>query len=166
MIFTLAPHDHPTDPAVLETGYKLWSTFRKSSDGQTFYVRSNRTDTAGGQTWHVIAVRVQVLNPKTQRIRLVWSIASGSGFFAQGGQLLGRYLISKRFKIRSEVRAYPERVKCYAATAKVYSLPSILNKFKAVVSRDKLADQRSAARKVSLAEMLAAREERTKKGGA
>ncbi len=164
MIFTLAPSDHPTDPTVLEAGYKLWSTFAQSKDGSSFYVRSNRTDTAGGQTWHIIAVRVQVLNPKTQRVRLVWRIQPGSGFLRQGGQLLARYLISKRLKVRSEVIAYQGKVKRYDATAKVYSLPSILNGFRAVVSRDKLADQRSAGRKVSLADMLAARKQRNEGG--
>jgi hypothetical protein len=154
-IFTLAPSDHPTDPATLEAGYKLWSTFAKSKDGKRFFVRSNREDTAGGQSWHLIA----------ERIGGVWHVSKGNGFFAQGGQLLSRYLISKRAKVRSEVVAYQGKVKRYAATAKVYSLPSILNGYKAVVSRDKLADMRSKARKVSLADMLAAREER-KKGGA
>jgi hypothetical protein len=155
-IFTLAPSDHPTDPATLEAGYKLWSTFRKSSNGKTFYVRSNRLDSAGGQTWHVIA----------EKVSGVWRVKAGQGFFSQGGQLLARYLISKRAKVRSEVVAYQGSVRRYAATAKVYSLPSILNGFRAVVSRDKLADMRSAARKVSLAELLAAREQRSNEGGA
>ena len=153
-IFTLAPSDHSTDPAVLEAGYKLWSTFAKSIDGKRFFVRSNLPETAGGQSWHLIA----------ERISGVWHVSKGNGFFAQGGQLLSRYLISKRAKVRSEVVAYQGKVRRYPATAKVYSLPSILNGYTAVVSRDKLADMRSKARKVSLADMLAAREER-KKGG-
>jgi len=141
---------------VLEHGYKLWSTFKKASNGKRFFVRSNKQTTAGGQTWHVIA----------ERVNGIWHIKRGNGYFAQGASLLGRYLISKRGNIRSEARPYQGRVKRYAATAKVYSLPSILNGMQAVVSRDKLADQRSAERKVSLADLMAAREERTKEGSA
>jgi len=155
-IFTLAPSDHPTDPMELEHGYKLWSTFARSHDGLRYFVRSNRTDTAGGQSWHLIA----------EKTGKVWHVKSGNGFFSQGGQLLSRWLISKRSKVRSEVIAYQGKVRRYKATAKVYSLPSILNSYRAVVSRDKQADIRSAKRKVSLAEMLAAREARKQEGGA
>lgn len=147
-IFTLAPSDHPTDPTELENGYKLWSTFRKSRN--TIDVRSNNTDTAGGQTWHRIAVKVNG----------VWRVSAGKGYLAQASKLLARYLIQRRGKVRAETEAYQGTVKRYRATGKVYSLPSILNGYRAVVSRDRLADQRAAARKRSLADLIAERNAR------
>ena len=143
-IFTLAPADHPTDTRVLEHGYKLWSTYWQ--DGSSIFVRSNRSDTAGGQSWSLIA---ELTNG-------VWYVDKGNGFLAQGGMLLARHLIYRGTKIRSQVAAYKGRVVRYEATAKVYSLPSILNGMRAIVSRDKQADMRQAARKVSLADMLVA----------
>ena len=156
-IFTLAPKGHPTDPAILEAGYKLWSTYRQGDTTCTsrFYVRSNLAETAGGQDWHLIAEAT---------IDGTWYVDRGLGFLAQGGMLLSRFLIDKGFSVRSQVAAYKGKVVHYPATAKVYSLPSILNGMVAIVSRDKQADMRQAARKTSLADMIAAREAR--KGGA
>ena len=155
-IFTLAPTGHPTHPAVLEAGYKLWSTYAVSLDGLRVFVRSNRSDTAGGQAWHVIA----------EQTNETWYVDRGLGFLAQGGMLLARHLIDSGERVRSQMTAYEGRVSYYPATAKVYSLPSILNGMQAIVSRDKQADMRQAARKTSLADMIAAREARRKKGGA
>ncbi len=155
-IFTLAPSGHPKDPTVLEHSYKLWSTFAMSKDKVRIFVRSNKQNTAGGQSWHVIATSVNG----------TWYVGRGEGFLGQGGALLSRYLISKRGKVRSAVQPFAGKVRRYKATAKVYSLPSILNGMQAVVSRDKLADKRSAERKTSLADMIAARAERTKEGSA
>lgn len=143
-IFTLAPADHETDPMELEKGYKVWSTFKR--EGNFMYVRSNNSDTAGGQAWEPIA---------TKRGRL-WYIEAGSGHFGQGGRLLAGWLKGLGVKFRSVMRPHAD-VKYYAATAKVYSLPSILNGYKAVVSRDKLADQRRAAQRVDIAAAMAAR---------
>jgi hypothetical protein len=137
-IFTLAPKGHPTNPAELEAGYKLWSTYARSID----------------QAWHIIA----------EQTNGTWYVDRGLGFFAQGGMLLARHLIDSGKRVRSQMTAYQGRVEYYPATAKVYSLPSILNGMRAVVSRDKQADMRHAARKMSLADMIAAREAR--KGGA
>lgn len=153
-IFTLAPSDHPKDPIVLERGYKLWSTFAWCI--ACIYARSNSHDTAGGQSWVKIATKTNG----------TWYVKSGSGHFAQGGALLARYLIGKRAQVRSEVVAYQGPVRRYAASATVYSLPSIINGMKAVVSRDKEADKRQAARKVNLADLIAARVKRNKEGGA
>lgn len=155
-IFTLAPSDHPTDPTVLEHSYKLWSTFAWSIDRQRIFVRSNKPETAGGQRWVAIA----------ENDGVTWHVSRGEGLLGQGGALLARYLIGKRSKVRSEVAAYAGKVRRYKATPRVYSLPSILNGMQAVVSRDKLADERSAERKISLADMIAAREARTKEGSA
>jgi len=155
-IFTLAPADHPTDPCILEHGYKLWSTYARSLDGCRVFVRSNLATTAGGQTWHLIA----------EQTNGVWYVDRGLGFLAQGGMLLARYWIDSGQCVRCQVVAYQGKVCHYKATAKVYSLPSILNGMVAVVSRDKQADKRQAARKTSLADMIAAREARAKKGGA
>jgi len=149
-IFTLAPSDHPTDPTVLENGYKLWSTYVYSLDCERLFVRSNREDSAGGQSWHLIA----------ERTAGTWYVNSGRGFLSQGGMLLARYLIDGGVKVRSQATAFKGHVSRYEGTAKVYSLPSILNGMQAVVSRDKLADQRSAARKGSLADMIAANKAR------
>jgi hypothetical protein len=158
-IFTLAPKGHPTNPAILEAGYKLWSTYRQGDTTCTnrFYVRSNLAETAGGQNWHLIAEAT---------IDGTWYVDRGLGFLAQGGMLLARFLIDRGMRVRSQVVAYQGKVCHYPATAKVYSLPSILNGMVAVVSRDNEADRRQAARKVSLADMIAARVERAKKGGA
>lgn len=158
-IFTLAPKGHPTNPVVLEAGYKLWSTYRQCTDTDLhrFYVRSNLAETAGGQDWHLIA---------EVTIDGTWYVDRGLGFLAQGGMLLARFLIDRGFRVRSQVAAYKGRVEFYPATAKVYSLPSILNGMRAVVSRDKQADMRQAARKMDLADMIAAREAKAKKGGA
>jgi hypothetical protein len=153
-IFTLAPKGHPTNPAELEAGYKLWSTYARSIDGLRIFVRSNLATTAGGQAWHIIA----------EQTNGTWYVDRGLGFFAQGGMLLARHLIDSGKRVRSQMTAYQGRVEYYPATAKVYSLPSILNGMRAVVSRDKQADMRHAARKMSLADMIAAREAR--KGGA
>lgn len=146
-IFTLAPSDHPKDPAVLEHGYKIWSTFKSSCNGRRFLIRSNKPDTAGGQKWSVIAERVDG----------TWHVKSGLGHFSQGGALLARYLIGKRAQIRSEAKPYQGSVRRYAASGTVYSLPSLLNNGQAVVSRDKEADKRQATRKQSLADLMAAR---------
>ena len=146
-IFTLAPKGHPTNPAILEAGYKLWSTYARSLDGHRVFVRSNLATTACGQSWHLIA----------ELTCGVWYVDRGLGFLAQGGMLLARHLIDSGERVRSQMVAYQGRVVEYPATAKVYSLPSILNGMVAVVSRDKLADQRSAARKRTLAELIAER---------
>lgn len=134
-IFTLAPAGHSTDPLELENSYKIWSTFKR--DRNTICVRSNQEHNAAGQTWSVIA----------RRVNGTWRIATGRGFFAQGGRLLARYLIDTGCKVRSAIEAHKGKVVRYRATAKVYSLPSLLNGGQAVVSRDKLADQRAKARK-------------------
>lgn len=148
MLFTLAPADHPTDPMELEGGYKLWSTFRKGRN--TIEVRTNNEQTAGGQLWERIAVRG----------KKGWQISAGKGYLAQASKLLARYLIQKGSKVRCETEAYQGTVKRYKATGKVYSLPTLLNGGKAVVSRDKLADQRAAQRKRSLADLIAERQAR------
>lgn len=146
-IFTLAPSDLDTsDPVALENGYKHWSTFK--CEHGIIWVRSNRTDTAGGQTWKRIAHRVKGLG---------WLIDTGAGHFGQGGSLLARYLISKGRKVRSRAKAFDGEVTYYKATAKVYSLPSLLNNGVAVVSRDRLADERAKARKVDIGAAMAAR---------
>lgn len=145
-IFTLAPHDHDCNPAVLESGYKFWSTFKREE--HIIYVRSNDPATAGGQTWQIIAHRADDTMP--------WYIQSGLGYFHQGGALLAGWLKSLKVKFRSEQKPWP-KVKFYKATAKVYSLPSLLNGGKAVVNRDKLADERRAQRRVDIAATMAAR---------
>lgn len=147
-MFTLAPAGHATNPAELEASYKCWSTYRRDRD--VIYVRSNNPNNAGGQTWTPIA----------RRTGGIWRIESGRGYFAQGCLLLARHLVQRGERVRTEhVRAATVlgRVVRYKATAKVYSLPSILNGYKAIVSRDKLADQRAAARKVDIAAAMAAR---------
>ena len=163
--FTLAPADHPTDPQELEGGYKLWSTYKRS--GNLIHVRSNNPNTAGGQVWHIIAFRAglgldaPVANPDHAIIvepsDKAWYIERGSGFLAQGGMLLARYLMQRGERIRSEMPAYDGRVKRYRATGRAYSLPTILNGGKAVVSRDKQADERSKARNVDIATAMAVR---------
>lgn len=142
-IFTLAPADHETDPMELEKGYKVWSTFKR--EGGTIYVRSNG-ENAGGQTWEPIAEK---------RGRL-WYIEAGAGYFGQGGRLLAGWLKGLGQKFRSVMPPHPD-VKHYTATAKVYSLPSLLNGGKAVVSRDRLADERRARQRVDIAAAMAAR---------
>ncbi len=144
-MFTLAPSDHSTDPKILEASYKCWSTYLR--DRNRISVRSNNLNTAGGQLWTVIATRV----------RGTWQIQRGAGFLAQGGMLLARHLIQRGEAIRSEVLAYQESVTRYRATSKAYSLPTILNGNVAVVSRDKLADERAAKRKVDIGAAMAAR---------
>lgn len=151
-IFTLAPVDHPTDPKILEHSYKLWSTYKVEKDA--YYVRGNDAETAGGQRWHVIAEKAKTPSGN------VWVIKRGNGFLAQGGALLARLFASKRMKFRSEVPPWPSKVVQYKATAKVYSLPSLLNGGVAVVSRDKQADIRSAQRKRGLADLMAEWEKR------
>jgi hypothetical protein len=147
-IFTLAPGDHSHDPVELENGYKLWSTFKRDWDDHIIYVRSNNPETAGGQTWQIIAHRADDNSP--------WYIQGGQGYFAQGGALLAGWLKSLGSRFRSEAKPYPH-VKFYKATAKVYSLPSLLNGGKAVVSRDKQADERRARQRVDIAAAMAAR---------
>jgi hypothetical protein len=149
-IFTLAPADHSTDPVELENGYKLWSTFKRVSG--IIYVRSNRKDTAGGQVWRRIAHHVSYGSPEG-----FWLIETGAGHFQQGGALLSRYLIGLGQNVRSKATAYQGSVKCYPATTEVYALPSLLNGGRAVVSRDKLADERARARRVDIAAAMAAR---------
>jgi hypothetical protein len=76
---------------------------------------------------------------------------------AQGGRLLARWLASEGHEVRSEVKLWPEGVVRYEATPKAYSLPTILNGMRPVVSRDAEADKRSAARKaVNMAEAMKA----------
>lgn len=150
-IFTLAPIDHPTDPTVLEHGYKIWSTYAESLCLTRMFVRSNKPETAGGQTWLAIA----------EFDGVTWRVQRGEGMFGQGGGLLGSYLMATGNKVRTVV-LFDGEVTRYDATAKVYSLPSILNGMQAVVSRDKRADARSAERKTSLADLMAARETRAK----
>lgn len=145
-IFTLAPSDHETDPMELEKGYKVWSTFKRV--GSTMFVRSNNPDTAGGQIWEPIA----------QQKGKLWYIEAGSGYFGQGGRLLAGWLKGLGLKFRSVMPPHPS-VKYYAATAKVYSLPSLLNGGRAVVSRDRLADERRKARNVDIAAAMAARKQ-------
>jgi hypothetical protein len=157
--FTLAPIDHPTNPAVLEHGYKLWSTFQRRNR-TAIYVRTNKADTAGGQQWERIARKVATWKDiRGKRTRVyVWRISAGKGYLAQASKLLARYLIQQGQAVRCETEAYKGKVKRYKATAKVYSLPSILNGYKAVVSRDKQADKRRAAIKRSLADLMAERD--------
>lgn len=149
-MFTLAPADHSTDPAELEGSYKLWSTFKR--EDKVIYVRSNRKETAGGQEWRKIARHVSYGAEGG-----FWLIETGAGFFQQGGALLSRYLIGLGQRVRSKVEAYQGDVKRYEATTKAYSLPSLLNGGKAVVSRDRLADERARARRVDIAAAMAAR---------
>lgn len=148
-IFTLAPSDHPTDPMQLERSmYKCWSTYKR--DRNSIMVRTNKDKTAGGQAWGLIAWRSSRDQP--------WRVKPGRGFYQQGGQLLARHLIDRGEKIRSEVEAYSGKVKRYRASAKVYSLPSLLNGGRAVVSRDKEADERrKKSRGVDMAAAMAAR---------
>lgn len=143
-MFTLAPADHSTIPMELETSYKCWSTYKR--DGDVIYVRSNNTDRAGGQVWTVIA----------KRMLGVWRVDKGRGFFTQGGMLLARHLMQRGERMRC-LRAYPDKVRRYKATPKAYSLPTILNRGISIVSRDRLADERSAARKVDIGAAMAAR---------
>jgi len=160
-IFTLAPTDHSTNPIELERSmYRCWSTYKR--DRNSIMVRTNKDETAGGQMWCLIAWRGRVL--PTDGIRSgstrysPWDIKPGRGFLEQGGALLSRYLIDKGEKVHSEVVAYSGKVKRYRATAKVYSLPSLLNGGRAVVSRDKEADERrEKSRGVDIAAAMAAR---------
>jgi len=146
-IFTLAPADHSYDLMELENGYKVWSTFKREEEAM--YVRSNDENTGGGQIWEPIATRI---NNR-------WYVAGGRGYFAQGGALLARWLIDLGLGVRSKTKAYGGMggVKYYKASAKVYSLPSLLNGGKAVVSRDKMADERRKAQRVDIAAAMAAR---------
>lgn len=161
--FTLAPTDHPKSAETLEHGYKLWSTFQRRNR-TSIYVRTNRQDTAGGQIWERIARKVSIVvvskNGEKRHREYVWRIKSGKGYLAQASKLLARYLIQQGNKVRCETEAYDGKVKRYKATAKIYSLPSILNGFKAIVSRDKQADKRRKAIKRPLAELMAEREAR------
>jgi len=134
-MFTLAPADHETDPTILETGYKVWSTYRR--DRNAIHVRSNNPSNAGGQVWSPIA----------QRSAGIWRIEAGSGYLNQGGMLLTRYLIDSGERVRSAVAAYAGPVRRYRASHNFYSLPTILNG-RAVVSRDAEADKRAAKRKM------------------
>jgi len=146
--FTLAPRDlDVSDLSALEnTCYRLWSTYKRQGD--TIWVRSNNEQTAGGQVWQVIA----------ERRDGTWYIQRGNGLLGQGGKLLTRYLIQTRAKVRAEVTPPEGKVKRYKASAKVYSLPSILNGYKAVENRDKEADRRRAATKgIDIAAAMAAR---------
>lgn len=146
--FTLAPRDLDTSDldALENTCYRLWSTYQRCGD--TIWVRTNLDDTAGGQSWKVIAIRVDG----------VWYIKRGKGLLGQGGKLLTRYLIQTRAKVRSEVTPPEGKVRRYKATAKVYSLPSILNGYKAIVSRDRQADERrSKVKAIDFAAAMAAR---------
>lgn len=142
-MFTLAPADHERDPVELERGYKVWSTFKR--EGDTMYVRSNNTN-AGGQTWAIIAEKRNGL----------WYIQRGEGYFGQGGRLLAGWLKSLGCRFRSAIMPH-DGVSYYRATSKAYSLPTILNGGKAVVNRDKLADERRKARRVDIAAAMAAR---------
>ena len=148
--FTLAPADLDTsDLSALEnTCYRVWSTYKRHRN--TIWVRTNSDERAAGQTWQVIATRSAG----------VWHVQRGKGLLGQGGKLLTRYLIQRGERVRSEVTPPAGEVKRYKATPKVYSLPSILNNYTALVSRDRLADERSKARKsIDLAAAMAARRE-------
>ena len=145
-MFTLAPADHERDPVELERGYKVWSTFKRNGD--TMFVRSNNDTNAGGQTWSPIASKVNGL----------WYIEAGDGYFGQGGRLLAGWLKSLGVKFRSVMPPHGN-VAYYTATSKAYSLPTILNGYKAVVNRDKLADERRKARRVDIAAAMAARKQ-------
>jgi hypothetical protein len=154
-MFTLAPSDHPTDPKVLEGGYKLWSTFQRR--GASIYVRTNN-NRAGGQMWERIARKAPlVVTSKTGEKRTKipgWRISAGKGYLAQASKLLARYLIQEGNVVRCETEAYAGKVVRYRATSKVYSLPSILNGYQAVVNRDRQADERRKHAKRELADLV------------